>query len=119
MDLDAAIGLEAAKAVAVSGDVGESLAQWRLCGRAGAVMAQPVVEAGEDGRRGVLPFGQAGGGITAPDIGLDNVKLADETDALLGDRRGAGDLDQLAARMGPAIGQLDAGADPADAISRL
>ena len=48
VDLDAAIGQETSKAVTVSGDVGERLAQWRLCGRAGAVMAQPVVEAGED-----------------------------------------------------------------------
>lgn len=51
--------------------------------------------------------------VASADIGLDGIEIADEGYALLGNRRGpgAGDLDQLAAGMGPAIGKLDAGAD--------
>jgi len=112
VDLDAAVGQEAPEAVAVFRNIGQRLAEGRFRGRASAVMAQPVVEAGEDGRRAVLSCGQAGGGIAAPDIGFNGVKLADEGRVFLGDRRGTGDLDQLAAGMGPATGQLDVGTDP-------
>src|SRR5690606_7792069 len=73
----------------------------------------PVVDAGEDRGRAVLSCSQSGSGVASADIGLDGIEVADEGQAFLGNRRGsgAGDLDQLAAGMGPAIGKLDAGAD--------
>ena len=75
---------------------------------------QPVVDAGEDRGRAVLSCSQSGSGVASADIGLDGIEVADEGQAFLGNRRGsgAGDLDQLAARMGPAIGELDARTDP-------
>ena len=78
------------------------------------MVGQPIVEADEDRGGAVLPDSQSGFGVTAADLGLDGVELADEGHALLGNWRGsgAGDLDQLAAGMGPAIGKLDARTDP-------
>lgn len=64
-------------------------------------MDQPVIEARKDRGGAVLTDGQSGDGVTAADLGLDGVEIADERHALLGDRRGsgAGDLNQLAARV--------------------
>ena len=45
VELDAAVGQEATQTVFLCGDVGEGLAQLRVCGRAGAMVAQPVVQA--------------------------------------------------------------------------
>ena len=58
--LDAALREEAAKAVAVFCDVGKGLAQGRLC------------------RGAVPPDGQSRYGVTAADLGLDGVEVADE-----------------------------------------
>lgn len=65
------------------------------------MMGQPVVDAGEDGGGKLLPYGQSGSGVFAADIGLDGIEIADEGHAFLGNRRrtGAGDLDQLPARV--------------------
>ena len=88
--LDAAVGQEAPEAIAVFVDVVED--------RGGAI----------------LPDGQLGGGVTASDLSLYGLEIADEGHAILGNRRGsgAGYLDQFAARMCPAIGTLDARTDP-------
>lgn len=88
VDLDAAIGEEAAKALAVFRDVGECFAQGRFGRGAGAVVDQPVVDAGEDGGGALLPDGQSGGGGAAADPGFDGVEIADEGHALLGNRCG-------------------------------
>ena len=82
--------------------------------RPGRGRGKPVVEAGEDRGGAILPDGRSGGGVAAADLGLDGVEIADEGHAFLGDRRGsgAGDLDQLATGMGPAVGKLDARTDP-------
>jgi len=48
VDLDAAIGQEPAKSVAVFGDIGQRLAKWRFGRGAGAVMGKPVVDTRED-----------------------------------------------------------------------
>ena len=76
---------------------------------------QPVVDAGEDRGGAILPDGQAGGRVAAADPGFDGVEIADEGHAFLGNRResGAGDLDQLAARVSPAICELDGWTYPA------
>lgn len=72
-----------------------------------------VVDACDDQCGAFLPRRKAGCGVAAADLGLDGVELADEGHAFLGDWRGpgAGDLNQLAAGMGPTVGQLDTGAD--------
>lgn len=77
------------------------------------MVRRPVIEAREDRGGAVLSYSQSWGGATAADLGLDEV-YADEGHAFLGDRRGsgAGDLDQFATRMGPAMCQLDARTDP-------
>lgn len=101
VDLDAAISEEAAQAVAVFGDLCESLAQGRFARDAGAVMGQPVVDAGEE-RGGVFPpDGQSGSGVAAADFGLDGIEIAEE--APPSSAIGAGDLDQLAARVRAAM----------------
>jgi hypothetical protein len=79
-----AIGEEAAKAVAVFCDVGKGLAQGRLCRGAGAVVGQPIVETGDDRSGAVPPDGQSRHGVTAADLGLDGVEVADEGHAFLG-----------------------------------
>jgi len=78
------------------------------------VVGQPIVDTGEDRGGAILPDGQSGIGVVAADLGLDDVEIADEGHALLGNRcgSGAGDLDQLAAGMSPAIRQLDVRTDP-------
>ena len=73
VDLDATVGQEAAEAVAVFGDVGERLAQGRFGRGAGAMMGKPIVEAGKDRCRSLLPYGQSGGGVAAADLGLDGI----------------------------------------------
>jgi hypothetical protein len=66
------------------------------------MVLQPCVEAGEDRGCAFLPGCQPGRRVAAADIGLDGIKGADEGQAFLGNRRGAGagDLDQLAAGVG-------------------
>ncbi len=59
---------------------------------------QPVVDATEDRGRSVLPDGQSAGGIAAPDLGLDGMKIADVDQAVFGKRRGSGAGDLLDAR---------------------
>ena len=59
---------------------------------------QPVVDATEDRGRSVLPDGQSAGGIAAPDLGLDGMKIADLDQAVFGKRRGSGAGDLLDAR---------------------
>ena len=78
------------------------------------MMNQPVVDAGENRGRAVLSCNQSGSGFASADIGLDGIEIADEGYPLVGNRRGsgAGDLEQLSARMRPAIGKLDARTDP-------
>ena len=78
------------------------------------MVRQPVIETGEDRGGAILPDGQSGGGVAAADLGLDGVEIADEGHAFLGNwrRSGAGDLDQLTARVRPAIGKLYARTDP-------
>jgi hypothetical protein len=75
-------------------------------------MCQPIINAGEDRIGSLLPDGQSGGGVAAADLGFNGIEITDESHAFLGNgrRAGAGDLDQLAPRMGPAISQLDTGA---------
>ena len=77
------------------------------------MVGKPVIEAREDRGGAILPDGQSGGGVSAADLGLDGLEVADEGHAFLGNRRGsgAGDLDQLAARLRPAMLQLDARSD--------
>jgi hypothetical protein len=105
VDLDASISQEATEAIAVFDDVGERFDQGRLCRRAGAKVGKSVVDPVEDRGGAILPDGQSGGGVAAADLDLDGVEIADEGHALLSNWRGsgAGDLDQLAARVGPAI----------------
>jgi hypothetical protein len=55
VDLNASIGEEAPEAIAVLGDIGERLAQGRFGRRAGTVVGQPVVNAGEDRGGAILP----------------------------------------------------------------
>lgn len=50
VDLDAAIGQEAAKAVSVLGDIAQRFAEGRLCGDAGTVVDKPVADPGKDRR---------------------------------------------------------------------
>lgn len=59
------------------------------------MMGEPVVDAGKDRGRALLPYGQSDCGIATADFGLDGVEIADEDDTFLGNRRGAsaGDLD--------------------------
>lgn len=44
VDLDAAVGEEELQAIPVFGDVGQSLAEWRLRCDTGAVMDKPVIQ---------------------------------------------------------------------------
>lgn len=62
-------------------------------------VVQPVVDVGGDRSGTLVPDCKAGDGVA--DLGLDGVKLTDESDALLnnGCRAGACDLDQHATRM--------------------
>ena len=78
------------------------------------MMRQPFVEAGEDRDRALLTCGKAGHRILPPDIGLDGIESSDKAQALFGDwgRTGAGDLDQFAPSVGPAIGKLDVRTNP-------
>jgi hypothetical protein len=73
VDLDAPISQEATEAVAVFGDVGESLAQGRFGRRAGTVVGQPIVDAAQDWSGAVLPDRKSGVGAVAADIGFDGV----------------------------------------------
>lgn len=75
VDLDAAFGQEAAEAVAVFGDVGESLAEGRFRRDTSPVVQQPIIEAGKDGGGTLLPCGKARGGVAAPDVGLSGIEI--------------------------------------------
>lgn len=91
------------------------------------MVVQPVVDTGGDagGDAGgtLLTDGQPRGRVFAADVGLDGMEIADEGHAFLGNRRGtgAGDLDELAAGMDPAMGKPDTGSGPvrSRAIRRL
>ena len=78
------------------------------------MVGQPVVDADKDRSGAVLSGSQSRCGIAAADLGLNGVEIADEGHTFFGNRRGsdAADLDQFAARMGPAMRELDAGTDP-------
>ena len=78
------------------------------------MVGQPVVDAGEDRGGALLPDGQSVSGVAAADFDLNGVEVAYEGHAFLGNRRGAGagDLDQFAARVRPAMRQSDARTDP-------
>lgn len=78
------------------------------------MVRRPVIEAGKDRGGTILPDGQSGCGVSAADLGLDGVEVPDQGHAFPGNRRGsgAGDLDQLAARVRPAISKLDARTGP-------
>lgn len=78
------------------------------------MMHKPGVDAGEDRGGMLLSRVQPCGAVVTTDLRRDGIEGADEGNALLGNRRGAGagDLDQLPAGMGPALGELDCGADP-------
>ncbi len=71
VDLDTSVRHEAAKAVTVFCDIGQCRAEWRFGRGAGAVVQQPVIEAGEDGGGTRLPHGEAGGGVANADIGVE------------------------------------------------
>jgi len=50
VDLDAAVGQEELRTVPVFGDVGQGLAEWRLCRHTGTVMDEPVMHVGDQRR---------------------------------------------------------------------
>jgi hypothetical protein len=62
---------------------------------------QPVFDAGEDRGRSVLPDGQWAGGVAAPDLCRDGMKIADMNHAVFGRRRGSGAGDLRDARQMP------------------
>jgi hypothetical protein len=61
-----------------------------------------------------LARGKADGGIAAPNVCFNRIEITDEGHAFLcnGSRAGAGDLDQLATGVGPAVCKLDAASRP-------
>lgn len=68
--LDAAIGQEAAKAVALFSNIGQRLSEGRFCRGVGSVMDQPVVDTGEDRGGAFQPDGQSWGGGVAGNLDL-------------------------------------------------
>ena len=105
--LDAAIGQEDLQAVPVAVDVAELFAKAGFGGDAGALMGQPLAEIG-DKRGGLcLANGEAFFGRLTPYAGFNLVDLGDAAQALGGDLGAVFLIDvvQLAAGMGPAIGQ--------------
>ncbi|MDB5659715.1 MAG: hypothetical protein JWS10_2330 [Cypionkella sp.] len=114
VELDAAICQETAQAIAVFRDIGQCLTEGRFGGSVGAVMAQPIIKACKDRDGTFFARGQAGSMVIATYVSLDGVEIADECYTLFGNwrRTGSGDLDQFMAGVGPAIGQLNAGAYP-------